>query len=192
MNLRPHPKSPCDVCLTPLVSVGLQVTRHSPAKSLARRTESLSDTISGPHCPYTASFSTFRFKSDPYFWYHSFFLPLLTSPSSLSPKYNVSPPPRQKCLPSLWPYRQPCMSKTFYYIGNYHSIIIVDIRSPKKLSGVKSLDVNSVYFTLEAADRQRVCVLAGNTSAIRSSIPPTSTGIVPPVAEKCNIEEPAR
>ncbi|KAK0220552.1 hypothetical protein IW262DRAFT_1461820 [Armillaria fumosa] len=69
---------------------------------------------------------------------------------------------------------------------------ILNFASPSLRSGVKSLDVNSVYFTLETANRQPVCVLAGNTFAIRSSMPPTSTGIVPPAAEKSNIEEPAR
>ncbi|KAK0237547.1 hypothetical protein EDD85DRAFT_951728 [Armillaria nabsnona] len=56
--------------------------------------------------------------------------------------------------------------------------------SLKKLFDVKRLTASLVSSILRAANRRFVCVPAGNTFVIPNSIPPISTGIVPPVIWK--------
>ncbi|KAK0433308.1 hypothetical protein EV421DRAFT_1910157 [Armillaria borealis] len=51
---------------------------------------------------------------------------------------------------------------------------------------VRKLAASLVSSILRAANRQFVSVLAGNTFVIPSSIPPISTGTVPPVLLKCH------
>ncbi|KAK0433307.1 hypothetical protein EV421DRAFT_1910156 [Armillaria borealis] len=58
--------------------------------------------------------------------------------------------------------------------------------SLKKLFDVKRLTASLVSSTLRAANCRFVCVPAGNTFVIQSSIPQKSVGIAPPVTGKCN------
>ncbi|KAK0203363.1 hypothetical protein DFS33DRAFT_1383621 [Desarmillaria ectypa] len=64
------------------------------------------------------------------------------------------------------------------------SDVVILSTSLKKLFDVRSLNASLVSSILRAASRRFVCVPAGNTFAIRNSIPPTSEGIAPPAPRK--------
>ncbi|KAK0443821.1 hypothetical protein EV421DRAFT_1903409 [Armillaria borealis] len=61
--------------------------------------------------------------------------------------------------------------------------------SLKKLFNARSLNASLVYSILLAANRRFVGVPAGNTFAIRNSIPPISAAIAPSATRKRNTND---
>ncbi|PBK64049.1 hypothetical protein ARMSODRAFT_1088201 [Armillaria solidipes] len=69
------------------------------------------------------------------------------------------------------------------------SDVAIPSTSLKKLFDASSLNASLVYSIPLAANLRFVCVLAGNTFAIRNSIPPISAVIAPSATGKRNTDD---